>query len=579
METINQVFATYFLNAIWQIALIALAAAVCARLLRGVRARYRYMLWTTALSLSILLPVLTTSQTFFKDTFTEPPSIPASAGMNQPIENLPALSTVPDALTTSSAIQISPNLAIGLLALYLLFAIYNAARLLRAYIRTRAIVSSAYRTALSDSVRTAFEKCQAVLGVENAELLCSHEIPVPVTIGWHTPVVIIPETLLKETDPDMLVTAIGHELVHVRRRDYAFNLFYSILCLPISFHPATAFLKRRVDQARELCCDEVVARSLLSAEVYARSLVTIAGSVTDLRLVPATTVGITDAGNLEVRIMSLLKRSEVSSYKKSLLIAAVVLLLAIPCVVAGFFTPGVGITGAASTETAKVEPTPPEADEAAADKRRVIEARRERLEHVLKEVQESDLDPREKETRTEKLKLELKMLHESVEKLESGMDREVGEKLEAELKALHNKAAGLDEKKQGLMELERELVSLKAAGMNTDEKKAELDKLRTELKELAGNVEGADEARVNLKLEMARKMEIERLIRDAPVKMEDAMKIALNQHPGKVIEKGIEIERNKEGAVYKFVIRGAAGDTALVVLNLDGTVIKTEKIQ
>ena len=84
------------------------------------------------------------------------------------------------------------------------------------------------------------------------------------------------------------------------------------LFVPISFHPAAALLRRRVKQTRELCCDELVAERILNAEVYARSLVRLAGSAPPLRrLSVTTTVGIADADILEARIMSLLKKTRV----------------------------------------------------------------------------------------------------------------------------------------------------------------------------------------------------------------------------------------------------------------------------
>src|SRR5262249_35228771 len=151
----------------------------------------------------------------------------------------------------------------------------------------------------------------------------SADVPVPVTIGNREPVVILPEQFLNESDRDVVLTAVGHEMVHIERRDYAVNLLCQFISLPLSFHPAVIYAKRRVAHMRELCCDETVATRLLKAEAYALSLLNIAGSATSLDRVSAIiTVGITDTDDLEVRIMSLLKRSELSFRKKALLLFA-----------------------------------------------------------------------------------------------------------------------------------------------------------------------------------------------------------------------------------------------------------------
>jgi len=49
---------TFLLNACWQITVVAMAAALCGRLLRGTAARYRHLLWVIALVSSFCLPLL-----------------------------------------------------------------------------------------------------------------------------------------------------------------------------------------------------------------------------------------------------------------------------------------------------------------------------------------------------------------------------------------------------------------------------------------------------------------------------------------------------------------------------------------
>lgn len=67
---------------------------------------------------------------------------------------------------------------------------------------------------------------------------------------------------MREADTDVLTSAIGHELVHVLRRDYLLNLAYELIYLPLSFHPAAALVRRRINQTRELSCDELVTEKL-----------------------------------------------------------------------------------------------------------------------------------------------------------------------------------------------------------------------------------------------------------------------------------------------------------------------------
>src|SRR5882724_4619210 len=83
METISRLLLTFLLNAGWQIALITAVAAVCAWLLRKTTARYRHLLWVSALFMSLVVPVLTCSQvireTMFNRTLTQTAALPGPA--------------------------------------------------------------------------------------------------------------------------------------------------------------------------------------------------------------------------------------------------------------------------------------------------------------------------------------------------------------------------------------------------------------------------------------------------------------------------------------------------------------------
>jgi uncharacterized membrane protein YkoI len=173
---------------------------------------------------------------------------------------------------------------------------------------------------------------------EGVEIRASTAVTVPITIGTFNPIVILPERLLSEHNDELLTSAIGHEIIHIRRRDYAFNLAYELLYLPVSFHPCAALIRRRIRQTRELSCDEVVAERIMTAEVYARSLVKLASSAPPLqRLSVSTTVGIADADILEARIMSLLRKPKLDTRRKRVILIAVSLLLLLPCFAAASF--------------------------------------------------------------------------------------------------------------------------------------------------------------------------------------------------------------------------------------------------
>jgi bla regulator protein blaR1 len=354
MRSLAQLLLTLLLNAAWQVAVVTLLAAGASWLLRETAAWCRHSVWVAAILLSLFLPIISglnatafspisnqrVARVDLDQTVIRPvrlAKIDRAERMSVPSQTILQVDP-PVARGLISPISLNRNLAAGLLAFYTLFLLYRGFKLFRAWRRTAMIMRCTGSTQVPERAAAIIAKCQRELRVTRVRFVCSASVPVPITGGVLNPVIILPERLLNEADEEILLSAIGHELVHVARRDYILNLVYEVLYLPLSFHPAAALLRRRIRQTRELCCDELVAKKLLAPEIYARSLVRLIGSVPLAgRLASDTTIGITDADILEVRIMSLLKTSKFSTRRNTLLLCAACLLLVAPCAVAAAY--------------------------------------------------------------------------------------------------------------------------------------------------------------------------------------------------------------------------------------------------
>jgi beta-lactamase regulating signal transducer with metallopeptidase domain len=338
MTTSSQFLLTFLLNAAWQVALIAAVASFGGWLLRNSTARYRHWLYAAALCLAFFVPAFTASQTLL-DAGLQPSATPTFASdIIPPLVN-GAPSTLSNPATNLPAtFQLNQTLAFTLIAIYGAFFLYSTFKLIKAWLTTRAIRRLAVELEPDDRVAAVIHRCEQEIGPRAIKVMRSETLPVPVTVGLFRPVIILPESLSREGSIELLTSAIGHELIHVARRDYLLNLIYELLFVPLSFHPAAALLRRRVKETRELCCDELVAERILNREVYARSLVSLASSAPPLRrLSVTTTVGIADADILEARIMSLLKKPVLNKRSKKLLLLIVSLLLLVPCIAAAAF--------------------------------------------------------------------------------------------------------------------------------------------------------------------------------------------------------------------------------------------------
>lgn len=96
---------------------------------------------------------------------------------------------------------------------------------------------------------------QPALG-RRAEVRYAPHLEQPVTFGLRKPVVLLPE-VLRTQSPDIQRAVIGHELLHVQRRDWAWLIVEEVAVCLFWFHPAAWWLASRIQLAREEVVDEL----------------------------------------------------------------------------------------------------------------------------------------------------------------------------------------------------------------------------------------------------------------------------------------------------------------------------------
>ena len=84
----------------------------------------------------------------------------------------------------------------------------------------------------------------------------------PLAAGIWRPVVLVPASLITGMPPELLSALLAHELAHVRRHDYLFNLLQNVIEALLFFHPAVWWISRGVRIEREHIADDFAARQL-----------------------------------------------------------------------------------------------------------------------------------------------------------------------------------------------------------------------------------------------------------------------------------------------------------------------------
>lgn len=311
MEKISFFILTFLLNALWQAAAITFVAAICLRLMSRISAQRRHRVWTAALLLSVALPVWS-SFDFGGDSAAlrilpiRERRIETQAITTAVSENIVVLDNFSPRRETFAESNRVPLFVRFIAGCYVLFLLYRVILLCAAWRRTIKIRRSAVSRALPRYVGAIVAQCQMKLQTSKIEILFSPEIKSPVMSGWRNPAVILPETFFDGCSDEMLTATFGHEMAHVKRRDYALNFICELVFLSVAFHPAAAHLKRQIARTREMACDELVGERLLEPKVYAKSLLRLAAFVKNAND-SAHALGVFDANILEQRIVKLIE--------------------------------------------------------------------------------------------------------------------------------------------------------------------------------------------------------------------------------------------------------------------------------
>ena len=323
MNNLLCLVASYILNALWEVVLIAGAGSLVARLLQRVGPRAQHMAWVATLSLAILTP----AQPVFR-TWSSLLNLHHVAAR---LPSGPAARTSGLMAHSSGRILLSPSSLHEMSLAYLLVLLFFTWRFARLLRRTGQIRETAQTLLLDAETHSAWKRCRQEFSVRDALILESCEVAGPVTLGVLRPALLVPQGFFHNCPAPDLLAALAHECAHMRRRDFLKNLLYEIASLPIAFHPVTWIIKSQIAQTREMICDAMATHTVIDTHTYTTSLLRLVTSMAASQVSSSSAIGIFDANILEKRIMIMKTRKPSLSSLSSLglIVPAIAILFAV----------------------------------------------------------------------------------------------------------------------------------------------------------------------------------------------------------------------------------------------------------
>jgi TonB family protein len=335
----------YLLNSLWQVPLLFGAAWVAARMVRNAGARVEHRIWVVALVLEAAVPAVHADLPELlrkaKGLLLWGGGVDAAGGHTRVLFGA-------GTGFSSGLLRLPAFVLTGVAAICLGCLVYFGGRLAWRVWKTVVMRRMAEPVRLTGDFVRVWERLRGAFGLEgraDGEMLAvSPMISGPVTVGVARQVMLVPPEFLEGVSESEMEAVLAHEFAHMRRRDFAKNLMYEALSLPVAYHPVLWLTRLRLAESREMVCDRMAADALRGRERYVRSLLRLASMLSDrppTRILHA--IGIFDANTFERRVMNLTKRSrEVSGVRRLAMVAACVAIGATTCVSALALRMGVG---------------------------------------------------------------------------------------------------------------------------------------------------------------------------------------------------------------------------------------------
>lgn len=332
MNSMENWMTAYLLNALWQIPLLLAGAWLAARLAARISPRTEHRIWVCALLAQIALPAcpLTVFQLWSMLRSLLSWSGAADAGQIHVI-------ITPVAAIASRSLHLPPLVIAALLTACAAGICYSAVRLVWGLGKTLSILRDSQPVRLESDMADCWSRAREDFAVRFRNpgfapcIAASDGIAGPVTAGSHT--LLLPDGFLAGLPEAEFSALLAHEFAHMARRDFAKNLAYGIVSLPIAWHPAAWLTRAYLAESRERICDAMAAEAVSGRERYARSLLRLASIMANAAPAGALhALGIFDSNNLERRIMNLTaKHSQIRGLRRLAVLAACVALGAAAC--------------------------------------------------------------------------------------------------------------------------------------------------------------------------------------------------------------------------------------------------------
>lgn len=268
---------------LWQSTLLIVLVAVVDRAIRKwAWPQLRYALWLLVLVKLVLPPTLWSPVSVTSPIPTWADKVRISPVMTEPepratepvrsvfyapeagdLHAEPALAGVAPVSDTSDTAKTPPSWKAYAMVTWLLVAMALAIGLAIRLRRLRQVHMMDHLHRVPDWFYATLEKAAKEIGCTRLpKVVLSRHVLCPAVFGLFRPVLLVPAEQMEHMSPTHAHHILLHELAHIKRLDLWNHGLHMFLLIAYWFNPLLWFMRKHMQNLRELCCDATVARTL-----------------------------------------------------------------------------------------------------------------------------------------------------------------------------------------------------------------------------------------------------------------------------------------------------------------------------
>ena len=259
-----QAFAWTLIHSIWQFTLVAILLTLTLKALYKSKSTYRYFIGFGALGICLLMALMTFA-IYYMD------SLGASSGLDIQTQYQTFVASSTTGFSLAKLLTLIDPYLLAIVNAWLIGSILFFIKFTTGYFYLNSIIKKATSNkALNKSLKKIKSKYKINRDVIIKE---SINITTPIVMGIVKPVILFPLGLVNQLSLHEVNAILAHELAHIKRHDYLFNILQIVVETLFYFHPAIWYISSNIRNERENCCDDLAITHVENNVSYAKTLI------------------------------------------------------------------------------------------------------------------------------------------------------------------------------------------------------------------------------------------------------------------------------------------------------------------